>query len=447
MDKNGKYENRLSTVMMSCDAFFSAFTVMFLLFLLPYVFENGLLFAAAFLPIACVLPFAVMPLLYSLVHRFDPLLFGRYHLFMPLSGFLAALMFVFVFGGDGSAGGSCLLFFGATATLIFTLFYRYCSFSVRARLAGDNVAKPTVATRVFSAFGGVCAVALAYGFYKYEPQTVLLNAAYIIAAIAAIMVITQYLFTFYGIPKLGGKRVQSIKSVFRAFYGDLHKRTFFSSLFFTAAFLTLAFMLVGFSAWVGAAYLPIVCAAITVVAFICGDFIVTEKVRRRSRVLSVIDILCIVSAAGLMTVLIFVDMPTAASAVLLSVAALIIGGGGAVVYGQTRLRMLTVKPRVTSGVVFILIALVVSAAAGIALGVNVPVYAALNATGEKLQFVYGTCGAAVFAVIGFVAARKRQGKGDNIPELSYELNTEEIRRAGGFAAGNAENGDRPADIS
>ena len=94
MEKTDKYEGIIQSILNPADAFVSAQEFMLVLMFLPYCAEHGKL-VTAFMPLAMLAPIAFMPLVYSLLHRFDTLLFGRYHLVMPLSAFLSAPFFVF----------------------------------------------------------------------------------------------------------------------------------------------------------------------------------------------------------------------------------------------------------------------------------------------------------------------------------------------------------------
>lgn len=433
MKVNGKYEDAIQKIMMSCDSFTTGYTAMLLLFFVPYAVQYCGVITAAFLPLVCLLPFAVMPVLYSAVHRADTLLFGRYHLIMPLSAFVAALFFVLIWSSDSasSAAGACLIFFGALVFVIAATLYRYCSFSVRARLAGENIVKPHGAAFCFSAAGAAVAVAAVTGFRYYDETTMFLNAAYVIGAACIILAFSQYLCTYFGIPRLGGRRVQTVKSSFRMLYAGLNKRAYFSALFFEAAFITLAALIVYFGYALGiAVYVPIASASALVVGFALTAYACAKKVKHRSKLLSVSVLLCLFFASAALTVEAVLDLPPdGASACLIGSAALI-GAGGAAAERQMRLGFLTVKPRATSGIVFILIELTRLAATAVALAAVIISCAVYAHGGSLYAFPYGFCAAAAFSAVGFISARKRPIKSDALPELSYELGADETSKPG-----------------
>ena len=421
---DSKYENRVQKIILSCDSFTTGYCVMLLLFLLPYVVTNDQIVAAGFLPLVCLIPLAVMPLVYTAVHRFDLLLFGRYHLFMPLSAFLSAIFFVLFFGADAGAGGACLVFFCSTLHIIMSSVYRYCSFSVRARLVGDSVYKPSVYTRAFSAAGAAVAIGVVYAFYTYDPKTALLNGAYVLASVCVLLALVQYLTSFYNIPRLGGKRVQSVKSVFRTFFGGLKKRTYFSSLFYVAAFATLAVietLLCYAVAQSSPSSLVLTAVIVTAAAFFVVGFLCAELMKRRTWLPSAINLACITIASILFMVVALAKMPESGVTACVVIASLLIGGGGAVALRQMRLRFLTIKSRITSGTLFVLFELTLLAAVAIALAMGA-VVAAVFATRHSVNaFAYAAAAAVVFATVGFAVSTKRAVRAEDVGELSYEL--------------------------
>lgn len=403
MDKSGKNENRLLTIVSACDSFTSAYSVMLLLFFLPYVMSRGQWIAAAFIPLFCLLPFAVMPLVYALVHRLDPLLFGRYHLIMPLSALLSALLFVLFFSADGSAAGAVKMAFSFAALSITTVTYRYCSFSVRVRLCGDGIATPTPTALCYAGLGAVSAVVTVVAFYYYDFETALVNGAYIVAAVAVILAMIQYLTTFYHIPKLSGKRVRSVKSVFRTFYVGLNYRTFFSSILTVAAFLTvlaLSFCVACFEFVIGIGFGTVGAA---VGAFVVTSFFARLIKYRSNKLTAVIISFLIVSALLLAFTWMFMLAHIPEFTV---VAGGIAGAGLALSLRQMRLRFLTLKPHITSGVVHILIELGIVAAAAIAFCVALVVGGiAMN---DLAYYAYGFGVAAALGIAAVVISRIRR---------------------------------------
>lgn len=430
---DSKYENRVQRIILSCDMFTTGYSVMLLLFLLPYVVTADQVIAAGFLPLACLIPLAVMPLVYTAVHRFDLLLFGRYHLFMPLSAFLSAVFFVLFFGADAGAGGACLVFFCSVVQILTSIVYRYCSFSVRARLVGDSVYKPSIASCAFALFGAAAAVGVVYGFYAYDPETALLNGAYVLASVCVILALVQYLTSFYNIPKLGGRRVQSVKSVFRTFFGGLKKRTYFSSLFYVAAFATLAVIetLLCYTSEVSSpSTLALTVAAVTCAVFFVIGFVCAEFMKRRTWLPSVINLVCVLAASALFMASALAGMQENLITACTVIAAALIGGGGAVALRQMRLRFLTIKSRVTSGTVFVLYELTLHAAVAIAVAVGVASAAVLTLMHDAYAFTYAAAAAVVFAIVGFAVSTKRVARAEDVGELSYELKESDAVRFG-----------------
>ncbi len=164
MEKTDKYEGIIQSILNPADAFVSAQEFMLVLMFLPYCAEHGKL-VTAFMPLSMLAPITFMPLVYSVLHRFDTLLFGRYHLVMPLSAFLSAPFFVLTFSARGAgASAACAIFFGLFFFVLFSLVYKYCAFSVRVRLYGGGVKSPSLAYMCFFTAGAAAAVACLFGF-------------------------------------------------------------------------------------------------------------------------------------------------------------------------------------------------------------------------------------------------------------------------------------------
>lgn len=419
----GKNEDRLQKAVLSSDMFTTGYFVVCLLFFVPYAVSACGTVVLWVLPIACLLPFVTLPLFYSLVHRFDTLMFGRYHLVMPLSGFVSALFFVVMMSARGGGAVSiCSVFLGAALFVTSIMLYRYCSFSVRARLLSEDITAASPYSLYFSVFGGVAAAVTFLGFWYYDRETAYINTAYVFAGACAIVTIAQYLSTFYDIPRLSGRRVQSLKSVFRSFFSGLDLRTYFSALFFSAAFAVLAasVMYIAFVFDFGL-YRLAATAGVCVVAFAVSDGVCTAIVKHRSKALSVALLLGFIAAAALTAVAACVPVSDSALRALVIIAAGLTGVCGALSVRQTKLRFLTVKPRITGGVVFILLQLTACAAQAIAFVVCAAQSTVLAATGSTLAFVCGGGAAAVFAITAFACAGKKRSKAPAAPGLSYEL--------------------------
>lgn len=411
MDVKGKCESKLQTIGLSCDAFTTGYLVMCLLFFAPYAVLNGGTVVMWLMPLACLLPFALMPLFYWIIHRYDSLLFGRYHLAMPLSAVIAALFFVIAWSADGiGAAQSCLMFFGAAVFAASIMIYRYCAFSVRVRLNGVGVVGKSPCYYAFCAAGAVASVATLAGFWYYEPATAFLNTAYIMGAACLVLALLQYFTSYYGIPQLGGKRVQTLKSAYRSFYGGLDKKMYFSALLFEAAFAVSAVVLVYFCTALGVdMYRTLAVAAVMTAAYGISAFFCTRRIKRRTIVLSAVDFACVVLPCALLTVLAALSPTKASPLPYLFVAAAFLGAGGAVVVRQTKLRFLTVKPRITGGIVFILLELTMFAAAAFGMTVVALVHTVGQYVFLPTAFIYGFAAAAASASAAFALAGKRRG--------------------------------------
>ena len=440
----GKHKDRLLRAVLSSERFTAGYTAMILLFFVPYAARYCNIAVLWTLPAVCLIPFVLMPIFYSVIHRADTLLFGRYHLIMPLSAFISALFFVFIFASESSssAGGAISVFFGVTVFCVFVPLYRYCAFSVRARVLGGS-ARQGLASAVFAVLGGATAIGAVSGFLFYDAQTAYLNAAYVLAACNVILALMQYLATSDEIPRLGGKRVQSVKSVFRAFYTGLDKRTYFSSLFFTAAFVTLAALCVYFSAMTGVAYASAITAVAVGAFYFVAAVVCSRRVKRRSRVLSIVISLCLFASAVLAGAIVPAGLDGYAAFACVLCSAAFAGVGGAVTKRQTWLRFATIKTRVTSGTVYVLCELMNLAALALALVAALLVVTLYPITGSPYVFAGGFGTAVVFAVAAFAFASKKTYRAERAPELSYELNTEEISRIGGSGTDAAVPPDEP----
>lgn len=386
---------------------------MCLLFFAPYVAENGGTLVMWFLPLACVVPFVVMPLVYMVIHRFDTVLFGRYHFVMPLSAFIAMPFFVMAWSANGlGPAQSCLVFFGIFIFAITIMVYRYCAFSVRARLTNLGIVDRSPFYDAFTAAGCIAAVVTFAGFLHYDIQTAYINTAYVMGGATVLLALAQYLITYYDIPRLGGRRVESVKSMFVSFYGELNVKMYLSVLFFEAAFACIAALLVyfGFALGVGV-YGTITIAAAVIVVYGITACVSVRRITRRSMTLSVINIVCVTLSAGVLIVLAALGDRGAGTLAGLIIAAVIAGFGGAVAVRQSKLRFLTVKPRVTTGTVFILSELTIFAAAGIALFVAALVATVVEvSTYATMSFIFGFGIAVLLAVAAFVLCSRPYAK-------------------------------------
>ena len=370
MERSDKYEGILQNIFSPCDAFSAAQSAMLVLLLVPYCMTHGGFTVLPFLPLAALAAFAVLPLVYTLLHRFDTLLFGRYHLVMPLSALLAAPFFVLIFSADTpSASSACKVFFGVLFYSLFVLIYKYCAFSVRARLYGEDVSRPRKSAMWFITAGLLSAVATVVGFRFYDPDTAFINSAYVIQSASVILAVAQYLTTFYGIPKLGGRRVQSVKSVFRAFYSGVKTKTYFCSLLFLSACAVQAALVIYCAVCSGVPSLyAVIAGGALCVAFCCARQLFL-RVKPKRIAFSVSGFVCLVVSGALAVVAVLVNLNEAARASLFVISAVLSGAGGAAAFSIMRADFISVKSRVTSGIVYGLINLTAYAAVAIALAV------------------------------------------------------------------------------
>ena len=431
MDKKSKYEGKLQRIALSCDSFTTGYFAVSLLFAVWYVYSYGGVLVFAFLPIACLVPFAVMPLVYLLVHRVDILLFGRYHLVMPLSAFIAALFFVILYSSTTpDAGGACTVFFGTLVFVPFVITYRYCAFSVRARLAGDGIVTLSPYAVAFSLLGAVGAVAAFFGFWHYEAASAFLNTAYVLGGVCILLALIGYLTTYYSIPRLGGRRVLSVKTVFRTFYVGLRKRIYFSSLLFLAAFATVVMtdMLYAFGA--GLSFSEVLAVAVVfVVCYAVTACVSGIKANRRSLVLSIVSLACLLIGAIIPAALAIAGSGGVVYAVAVSVA--LCGVGGAVAVRQAKLRLMTVKPHITSGVSILLFELTVSAAVAVAFAACAVTAAMFESMLTSRAFIFGYALCVVLLVAAFALAGKKPQKSGQALSPSYDLDTTEIDKIAG----------------
>ncbi len=413
--------------MLSCDNFTTAYIVALLLFSAPYIVERCGVLALAFMPLALLLPFAVMPVFYSLIHRFSPLMFGRYHLVMPVTGMASALFYVMLWSSDGvGASGACLAFFGMLAFIEALLVYKYCSFSVRTRLGGEGVDKTSIPSIGFALLGAAAALSTQYGFYFYDKATMYLNAAYIVGAATVILSLVQYFATYTEIPRLGGRRVQSIKSVFKTFYVGLNRRTYLSSMFYMTAFVTVAALGAYFAYAGGGSRLSVSVTCAFIAAYAAVFAVTSVKLKRRSVGLSV-AVTVILALSSIAFGLAMLDLGAEARTALCVIGAALVGGGGALCFRQMRMRFVSIKSRATVGTVYLLIELTVCAAAAIALVVLVICYGAGLRNGALVGFAYGFGAGGLFAVVGLALSCKLIPKSSVLPELSYELDAGDLQ--------------------
>lgn len=404
MDIKGKYESKVQKIGLSCDAFSTGCVILCLLFFAPYVSSNGGTLVMWFLPLACVVPFAIMPLVYMGIHKYDTLLFGRYHFVMPISAFIAAPFFVMAWSANGVGGSqSCLVFFGVLIFVMAFMIYRYCAFSVRARLGGVSIVDKYPVYEIVCAVGCVAAAVAFALFLRYDPQTVYINTAYVMGGVTVVLAIVQYLITFYGIPRLGGRRVESVKSVFNSFFGGLDVKMYLSALFFEAAFAVVTALIVYFGFALDVGLSGIIAVAATVIAvYGVSAYFCARSITRRSMKLSIINIVCVILPCGILALLAALDKRGDGVLAGLIIAAVILSVGGAVAVRQTKLRLLTVKPRVTSGSVFILFDLTMCAVGALAFVATAIVANVFESTLSVTAFIYGFAIAVVLAAVAMI---------------------------------------------
>lgn len=424
LEVKNKYENKLLKSVLSCDSFTAGYIVAVAFLFVPYL-ASGSLVLAWFIPVVCIIPFALMPLVYLVIHRFDALLFGRYHLALPLSAFVAALSFVIAFS---DADNPALVFFGTLLFALAFLIYRYCAFSVRARLLGDGIISSNAYSRGFTAAGAIGAVGTFCGFIYYDGATAYLNTAYVTAGLCVVLAMAHYLITHYDIPRLGGKRVHSVKNVFKTFFSGIDKRGYCSALVFEAGFATVAALTVhfclcaGLGLWTGMG-----CMASLLVCYGGMTFVYVKVVKHKSRVLPIVCVCSLIICAVMLVLAAVLDIPSGAAIGIAVAASGVNGVAGAASVRYTKLRLADIKPRITSGTVYILLELTGAAAFAVAFAAAATVLTIYGITGIA-AFAYGFTVAAALGIAGFALSDMRGGE-ETAHKISYELTTAEIERA------------------
>lgn len=422
MEKTGKTIGIVERIALSCDAFTTGFSCMLVLFFLPYAAQYSYTAVLCVVPLACILPFVVMPVLYAVIHRTDFLLFGRYHLVMPVSAFCSALFFVFVFSSTAvGAGGACFILFGAVLLSVALPLYRYCAYSVRVRLGGDGVIGGSRATGVFSAIGAAATVGVFVGFYYYDAGAAYLNTSYVLGAASLILALFQYLTTYYGIPRLGGKRVQPIKSVFITLFRGIDGRVFSCVLLFDAAFLAAAALVVYACVVLGAGvYIGVACAAALVVAFFATSIILSKFFADKRTRLYAIAFVALFLGAALCAIAMVVPVGEQAASAMLGIGAAFIGASGSAAMRQTRVRLVSVKPDITSGIAFLLFELIILAAMGIALSVGAATATVFTFTFSRYAVFGGFCCAIALSISAISIAAHKSVRAYKPRRVTYE---------------------------
>ncbi|MBD5131810.1 MAG: hypothetical protein HDT28_04355 [Clostridiales bacterium] len=421
MEIKNKYETKLQAIALSSDSFTTGYFVMCLLMFVPFIATSQASIITWFLPLCCLIPLAVMPLFYLLVHRVDMLLFGRYHLVMPISAFVSAISFVMMFTNQNSIA---LVFIGALVFAVSITLYRYCAFSVRARLGGFGITSHSLWSGVFSVLGAVGALASYAGFMYADPETMYINCAYVISLTCVVLAMVQYLVTHYGIPKLVGRRALTVKSVYRTFYTGLDIRLFVSSFLFQAAFACIAALLLFFTAVRGIWIYTTVFVALAVV---CGygamQSVSAKYVTKCNNVLLGVLTGGFAVSSALLIIASVVPMNIAGFTAIVIVTSVIVGACGALCVRLTKLRVVAIKPHITSGVVYILTELVTLLAFAVAL-----LAAAIVVTiwFDLTSFICGFAVAAVLATIALAISVKKISSGDDEQPAELELGEEQL---------------------
>ena len=420
MERKSKYQSTLQKIALSCDSFTTGYFAVSLLFAVWYVYMYGGVVVLGFLPLAILVSFAVMPLIYLIVHRVDVLLFGRYHLVMPISALMAALFFVILYSSTApDAGGAASVFFGTLLFVPSVMTYRYCAISVRTRLMGDGVGTSVPYAAAFSVLGAVCSVVTFFGFWHYDGMAAFLNTAYVMGGACILLAVIGYLTTYYGIPQLGGRRVQSVKSVFRTFFVGLNKRTYFSALLFLAAFAAAVMTNMLYALVMGLGYWEVFAIAIVfVVCYAASSCACYYFAAKNGPVLFSVDFVCLMLGALIPAVIAAVGSGGVVYAVAVSAA--LCGVGGALSVRQAKIRLATVKPHMTSGVLFMLFELTAACAVAIAFAVCAVAAAAYDGMLSARAFLpsYGVC--VVLCAAAFALTFKKRQTPESAPEESLK---------------------------
>lgn len=415
MDKADRHENIFMRTALSCGSFTSAYSVAILPFFALYCAIHAHIAVTACIVLACLIPFAVMPLVYAAMHRFSPLLFGRYHLFLPISAFSAAFCFVLMFSSlDGTPSEQCLIFFGSVLFASAIACYRYSSFSVRVRLDGSDFGM-SVEGKALAALGAASALACIGGFYAYDPSTMFINTAYVLAALCSIWAIAQYLTTFYSVPKFSGSRKMTVKQAFRSVYYGLDKMTFFAAVCAMGACTTVIALSAYFCIiWGMPAYAPLVAAT----AAVCGYAIAAAGLCRMNNNAVVAAVAFGLSVIAIVVFIIVSAVKVSAPAAVAfdTTACFFAGGGLAAAVAVKRRRFVAVKPRNTVGTAFILSGLADYGGCAIATAVCAAAIGSVtyDVMPTKLVSIVSYALAAAIAVVGFaltlVGAKREPGE-------------------------------------
>ena len=416
MEIKGKIVDRLKRYALSCGSFTAAYAVVIVLFFVPYVNSYGGVIALSVLPLAFLLPFIIIPVAYSLMYRFNPLLFGRYHLVMPITAIVSALMFVTAFSvTEKSVIGILTVIAGIAVFVSAILVYMYCAFSVSARRGGARISKASLSTIATALLGGVAAVGTMYGFYRYDKATMYSNCALVLAAACLLVSFVGYLATFDAVPVLGGKQVKPVKRVFVNFYGGMDRRVYFSALMLLASFVTIAALSVAHAVGIAHNDFVFAVAGSIVIAFALCYVISRILLNGRYNALAVSATVCLTASAVLLVLSVFVN-----DIAFVIAASALCGGGGAFAVKFMGIRFLSIKSRVTSGLMFNLMGLTVCAALSIAFAV------AAVATNVKDGFIYGFSFAGLAAIVAVIlhvnkiVSHKYKGRDEDIAAQSSE---------------------------
>lgn len=442
MKISGKISDMARVISLSCEKFTTVYTVALLFFFLPYCVDKLGSYVIWIMPIAALAPLGVLPVVYAVIHRYNPLFFGRYHLAMPVAGMMSGLFFVLVFGADnGAPSHVCACVLGGIAFLACWTTYRYTAFSVRVRLIGDDLVKPSKTTALFSFFGAAAAVGTLYGFYVYNAATMFVNSAYVFAAACIILCFTQYLATYSEIPKLGGKKIISFKSSFKEFLTAFTARPYTSSTLFLSALIAIAATAIGYGFRLGVPSNVVFGAvAATLIAFAVGAFVF---IKLGVRIIRIVPTLILSSIVLAFVMLVVASVAGEGAAACLIIACVIIGVGLSAAMRSVRMSCMRVKPRITSGIVFIMTELSVCVAAAVAFVAAAVAYTALPTLGASAFFIGFGIAAALGLSAFLVGLFRPQPKRQSEITVSRERDTEELDS--GVSADDAPQGDIAQD--
>lgn len=379
-------------------------------------------------PLVLLLPFAVSPLIYNLIHGIKSVILGRFHGIYVVSLAFSAVFFVLSFTGFlyGALRAVCVVL-SLAVFCVSELTYLYASSSIRTRLGLQSIRRPSRTHLFVSAFGGLVTLGAYIVAYIVTKGDFTQSAVCTVYAAAIAMLIggfVEYLATYQAIPRLTSSRPRTtVKESYKTFFSGLKLKTFFSLLLSVAAILTL--VVYAFYRATDFGIESLYSGGVFIVAFAVSSVLANKYIVRVKRGAPLVCLLltllsCAAIISGLVLAPVFI-MQHVSIPIVMATCGIALG----ICLREAKLRYTTIKDNVTSGVVESLYGMTLSAAVALTYLLLLSIMPIGN---FGMYIVLGIV--AVFAVVAYAFVFKKRSSQITVEvELKSDLTPEPTREA------------------